>query len=161
MQDTWTQTFWNICMFKHIIVKKPSIVLSIKAWTFFQSKLESAEKDLRQYEAVSKMGLLHNGDSSFDTDSITNLGISRRHSLGGRTVTMDTNRDTSRKSKSQRERDDLNMQLRDELQRALQVNFVNYSAVTVFDVWSISDGGNLIIVAYCICKRVKGLKGKR
>ncbi|XP_026276703.1 trichohyalin isoform X1 [Frankliniella occidentalis] len=84
------------------------------------SKLESAEKDLRQYEAVSKMGLLHNGDSSFDTDSITNLGISRRHSLGGRTDTMDTNRDTSRKSKSQRERDDLNMQLRDELQRALQ-----------------------------------------
>ncbi|KAK3908267.1 Centrosomal protein of 152 kDa [Frankliniella fusca] len=84
-------------------------------------KLESAEKDLRQYEAVSKMGLLNNGDSSFETDSITNLGISRRHSLGGRAdKSIDTNRDTSRRSKSQRERDDLTIQLRDELQRALQ-----------------------------------------
>lgn len=86
------------------------------------NKMESMEKDLRQYEAVSKMGLLHNGDSSFETDSITHLGISRRHSLGGRTEkSMISSKDSPRRSsKTLQEQSDLNIQLRDELHRALQ-----------------------------------------
>ncbi|XP_034248279.1 interaptin-like [Thrips palmi] len=84
-------------------------------------KLEAAEKDLKQYEAVTRMGLLSNGDSSFETDSMTHLGISRRHSLGGRAEkSMDHSKDSRRSSKSQREKDDLTVQLRDELHRALQ-----------------------------------------
>lgn len=69
------------------------------------------------------MGLLGNGDSSFETDSITHLGISRRHSVGGRTdKSLENSKDSTRRStKSLRERDDLNVQLRDELHRALQV----------------------------------------
>lgn len=88
-----------------------------------QNKLQVAERDLKQYETVSKMGLLSNGESSFETDSITHLGISRRHSLSGRTERgIDSSKDSTRRStKSQRDRDDLNMQLRDELHRALQV----------------------------------------
>lgn len=85
------------------------------------NKLEAAEKDLKQYEAVSRMGLLSNGDSSFETDSITHLGISRRHSLGGKAdKSMDHGKDSRRSSRSQREKDDLTIQLRDELHRALQ-----------------------------------------
>ena len=88
-----------------------------------QSKLKASERDLKQYETVSKMGLLSNGESSFETDSITHLGISRRHSLGARTERgRDCSKDDTRQSsKSQRDRDDLNIQLRNELHRALQV----------------------------------------
>lgn len=68
------------------------------------------------------MGLLSNGDSSFETDSMTHLGISRRHSLGGKAdKSIDHSKDSRRSSRSHREKDDLTMQLRDELHRALQV----------------------------------------
>ena len=103
-----------------------SLVNPVKWYTgvffVFQRKLESAEKDLHQYESVRRLGLFDHEDSSSETDSIAHLGISRRHSLGGRSDKhADKSRDSTKSKRSSLDQEDLGAKLKTELHRALQV----------------------------------------